>query len=126
MRKGLILFLAVISFFLVAGCGKKQEKAEKECESITGGSFDLIFVTNNDETVPSMSVCIACPPDTYEDLPVLESEDKEFEGWYYDADFTKKVEVTNSKDITPVPNDPKCVTDYNDITLYAKWTENAE
>lgn len=123
MKKSLVLFLTVISFFLVAGCGDKEEKKEKECESITGGSYTLNFVvTNADLQIESMHVCIACPPDAYEDLPVIDGID----AWYYDKKLTKKVEVTNSKDITPVPNDPECVTDYNDITLYAKWTENAE
>ena len=50
-----------------------------------------------------------------------------FEGWYYDADFTKKVEATSSLDITPVPeydkNDKTCVVGYKNITLYARWLE---
>ncbi len=120
-----VLFLAVL-LFIITGCGEKKEEQEP-CYPITGGSFNIIFETNSDtSSIPSISVCIACSPDSYEDLPIIDDYYKEssgwgFVGWYYDSELTKKVEGTSTLDIKPVPNDPKCVTDYNDITLYAKW-----
>ena len=124
MKKSICLLLAVVSFLLVTGCNEKKEE-KKTCDPITGGSYNLIFETNDDNPIQNMSVCIACAPDSYEDLPVLESDEKYFEGWYYDEDFTKKVEVTNTKDINAIPitskDDPDCITGYKNIKLYARW-----
>ena len=121
------IFSLLVLALLITGCGcskeevKKEEKKEKEvseCHSITGGSFTVNFVA--DESIDSKSVCIACPPDSYDELPTIDG----LEGWYYDSDFTNKVEGTTTLDITPTPiydaNDKDCVTGYEDITLYAK------
>ena len=119
------LFLAVISLFLVTGCGEKKEE-KKPCEPITGGSYTLNFViTNADLQVESKSVCIACPPDSYEELPVIDGID----GWYYDEALTEKVSGSSTLDVAPLvitPKDqPSCITGYQNITLYAKINENA-
>lgn len=101
---------------------KKEETEKEECNSITGGGFDIIFNTNSDIVLNSMHVCIACPPNTYLDLPVPTKEGYIFDGWYYDVNLTEKVTALNTIDITPVPiktND--CITGYTNITLYAKW-----
>ena len=102
----------------------KENKEKKHCTPITGGSFNLIFNTNSDKTIENMTICIACAPDTYKDLPQAEKEEYIFEGWYYDKELTKKVEVTNTKDIQPIPiEDEKCTTGYEDINLYANYTK---
>lgn len=126
-----ILLVLVLSLALT-GCGEKKETKKKEvepCVSITGGAYVIIFETNDENPIENMSVCIACAPDTYQDLPVLESEGKEFDGWYYDKALTKKVEVTSSGEIEPSPKyddkDNTCIVGYNNMTLYAKWNENA-
>ena len=102
----------------------KENKEKKHCTPITGGSFNLIFNTNSDKTMENMTICIACAPDTYKDLPQAEKEEYIFEGWYYDKELTKKVEVTNTKDIQPIPiKDGDCTTGYEDINLYANYTK---
>ena len=126
MRKLLCLFL-VVGLFVVTGCGKEEKKP---CEPLSGGSYTIIFETNDDNPIQNMNVCIACGPDAYEDLPVLESDDKTFDGWYFDPEFGDKVTATNSMDIVPRAkydkDDEDCVIGYNNVTLYAKWIENAE
>ena len=96
----------------------------KTCISITGGNYDIIFNTDSDQKLENMSICIACAPDTYKDLPIPEKEEYEFEGWYLDKELTKKLEAINTKDISPIPKkDQECVTGYEDITLYAKYNK---
>lgn len=111
----------LVALFLVTGCGKSEKAIEQpKCESMTGGSYTLSFVTNTDAQVENKAVCIACAPDSYEELPVVEGS----EGWYYDAEFTKKVEGTSTSNVTPAPiydaNDKTCIVGYRNITLYAK------
>ena len=105
----------------------KVIKEKEECSSITGGSFSLIFETDSNNKLDSMSICIACAPDTYKDIPKPSKDGYDFEGWYYDKEFKTKVEATNTKDITPIPiKDKDCITGYQDITLYAKWKKKEE
>ena len=121
MKKILFVLLAV---FLVSGCSEKKKAEEPTCNPIVGGSYTLNFtLVNADLHVESKSVCIACSPDSYEELPVIDDID----GWYYDEELTKKVEGTSTLDIKPVPiydtNDKECITGYRNITLYAKLEE---
>ena len=71
-----------------------------------------------------MSVCIACSPDSYSDLPTPNRNGYNFEGWYYDKELTKKVDEVNTLDINPIPklDKNKCVIGYEDIELFAKWS----
>ena len=121
MKKGMYTLLTLIALVVVTGCGKSEKAIEQpKCESITGGSYTLSFVTNSDATFEDKAICIACAPDSYEELPTFDG----LEGWYYDSDFTKKVEATSTKDVTPNPiydaKDATCVVGYRNITLYAK------
>lgn len=102
----------------------KKEKKEK-CISFTGGAFNIFFNTNGGNEIENMHVGIAVSPDSYQDLPTPVKEGYKFEGWYYDKEFTNKVEVKNSKDIKPIPeyNKNNCMIGYKDIELYANWTE---
>ena len=88
----------------------------------SGGSFHINFVVNGGEKLSSMLVGIACSPDSYDNLPIPVRDGYLFEGWYYDEELTKKVEVTNSVDIKPVPRfDNKCQVGFEDIIIFAKW-----
>ena len=119
MRKVAYLLIALL---LVTGCGEKAKKPieQPKCNSITGGAYTLNFVTNTETTLDSKAVCIACAPDSYDELPVVEGS----EGWYYDAEFTQKVEGTKTSDVKPVAiydaKDKNCIVGYKNITLYAK------
>jgi len=103
-----------------------QKEEKKECVPFTGGSFHLNLY--KEETNPeAMSICIACPPDSYLDLPVPTKDGYDFDGWYYDKELTRKVEVTNTKDIPPVPEkEGNCIIGYQDISLYAKWNKKED
>ena len=118
---GIIIALIIITTgVLIVKLNIKRETPEiEECHSITGGGYNIIFDTDNS----SMHVCIACPPDTYENLPVPVKEGYIFDGWYYDSELTSKVEATTTFDIDPVPIYQKenCITGYKNITLHAKW-----
>ena len=103
--------------------GSNGEPVE-DCHIFTGGSFDIKFNTNGGNEIANMSICIACSPDSYEDLPVAVRDGFTFDGWYYDKELTNKVDITNTKDFTPIPkyNDKKCLMGYKDIELFAKWS----
>ena len=125
---GILIFIVVVTtgiLIVKLNIIDESEPVKEECYSISGGGYNIIFNTNNDVIVSSMHVCIACPPDVYADLPVPSKAGYEFLGWYYNPELTKKVEVTNSLDITPNPiyKQENCITGYNDITLYAKWNK---
>ena len=114
----IIIVVSGVSFFIY----KKIDK-RNECEFFSGGSFNVIFNTNGGDEIPSMHVGIACSPDSYEDLPSPTREGYDFAGWYYDSDFKKKVDFTNSIDFIPIPeyDKNKCIIGHKDIEIYAKW-----
>ena len=134
MKKIIISIMLVIVLVGITGCNKEdtkeintrktiQKQKQKKCSPITGGAYTLIFNTDGGKEIESMHICIACAPNTYQNLPVAEKEGYNFEGWYYDKELTKKVEVTNTKDIKIVPiKEKKCITGYKDITLYANYS----
>ena len=125
--KVLIIIVSLIVVFILAlvllDKFSVSKKTRNECHPISGGSFNLTFITNSAIEIEDMHICIACPPDSYEDLPVLTREGYSFEGWYYDKQLTNKVTVTNTKDIPPKAKfrPTKCIVGYKDIVLYAKW-----
>ena len=92
---------------------------------MTGGGFNIIFVTNTGIDIENMHVCIACPLDSYDDLPIPKRDNYEFLGWYYDKKLNNKVNVSSTREIDPVPDrDIKgCLVGYKDIKLYAKWSK---
>lgn len=93
------------------------------CNDFLGGSFLINFNTNGGEILEGMSVCVSCAPDSYKDLPIPTKQGSTFNGWYYDENFTSKVEVTNSLNISPIPklDSNGCKIGYENITLFAKW-----
>ena len=120
----IIFILLVIIIILSVILGYVIKNKFVECEPFTGGMFKIIYETNGDGELENQNVCIACSPDSYEDILVPTKEGYNFVGWYYDKELTKEVKVTNTMDITPV-DDIKdgCKIGYKDITLYAKWEE---
>lgn len=124
---GIVLFLIVVAtllYFLVFKKDKKKGSKPIECDNITGGSYNLVFKSTG-ETLSTMSVCIACAPNSYEDLLEPTKEGYVFEGWFYDESLENAVVASSSIDITPVAKKDKndCVIGYEDITLYAKWAK---
>lgn len=121
----LILIVVVATILLIIKFSDDEEKPVKkeECHSISGGSFSLVFNTDSENSLSSIHVCIACPPDAYVEIPVVQKEGYIFDGWYYDKELTKKVNATTTLDITPQPiyEQEKCIVGYKDVTLYAKW-----
>ena len=121
--KRTILIIVSVTVLIIIGTLIFAASNISECEGISGGSFGLIYETNGGESLELSSVCIACPPDTYADLPVPVKEGYTFDGWYYDKKLTKKVDGTSTLDVEPNPVLVKdaCITGYKDVTLYAKW-----
>ena len=115
----LCLLISLIGIFCFAHFHTK-----KECNILAGGGFHILFDTNGGEKIESMSVCIACAPDTYKDIPTPKREGYIFQGWYYDTRFIRKVESKNSIDIKIIPKKKEgCTVGYQDITLHAKWSK---
>lgn len=102
-----------------------NQNSKKECEEILGGGFNLVFNTNGGDKIDNIHVCIACSPDSYQDIPTPTKEGNLFLGWYLDKELTKELNATNTLDIIPVPkkDDNGCQTGYEDVVLYAKWIE---
>ena len=98
---------------------------KKKCSPFTGGSYTLKFETDGGTDLEDMTICIACSPDSYKDIPIPEKEGFTFDGWYSDKKLTKKIDFTNTKDIKAIPeyDDDDCMIGYKDITLYANWSD---
>ena len=98
---------------------------KKKCSPFTGGSYTLKFETDGGTEIEDMSVCIACSPDSYKEIPIPEKEGFTFDGWYSDKKLTKKIDFTSTKDIKAIPeyDDDDCMIGYKDITLYANWSD---
>jgi len=112
-----IIILIIIGTFLII---KKINK--RECEMYTGGGFTLIYNTNSNEKINDVHICIACSPDSYEELPTPKKDGYIFDGWYYDKNFKSKVYGTSTMNINPKAKKVDgCAVGYKDITIYAKW-----
>ena len=133
----IIVLVLIVGFVCTMGYYQNKEKTKneentnnnnevkKDCMPFTGGSYNLVFDTDGGTEIESMSVCIACSPDSYEDIPIPEKEGYTFDGWYSDKKLTKKIDYTNTKDIKAIPeyDEDKCMIGYKDITLYASWSD---
>ena len=136
----LVVIIIIISIFLVFNnkekdinnkedkIDNKTEKTKKECTPFVGGSFNLIFDTMGGEEIQSMNICIACSPDSYQDIPIPKKDGYKFLGWYKDKDYIFRIDFTNTKDFKSSPkyDKNKCMIGYEDITIYAKWEENVD
>ena len=131
-----VLFIILLTYQLKYKNSKKEtkyndnttistKKIKDKCAPFTGESFNIIFITNGGNEIVNMNVGVAANQDSYQDLPIPVKEGYNFEGWYFDTAFNNKVEVTNSKDINPIPeyDDNNCLIRYKDIELYANWIE---
>ncbi len=110
------LIIGIVLYFI--------NKNRDDCHAITGGGFTLFFETNGGNEINPMHVCIACPPDSYDDLPVPVKDGYIFVGWYYDKNFKNSVDGMNSLNIKPNAITSKkewCIIGYKDVTIYAKW-----
>lgn len=98
---------------------------KEECSQYTGGSFNIKLNSNDENDITSLNVGVGTDADSYQDLPIPVREGFSFDGWYYDVELNNKVDITNSKDITPIPeyDNKNCLIGYKDIELYAKWIE---
>ena len=118
------LIISLLSFLMIFINGEGIIiNNTSNCDNITGGGYNIYFDTNSNISINSMHVCIACPPDSYEELPIPSRDGYNFMGWYYDKELKRKVSVSNTIDINPVPNKDKngCLIGYKDIVLYSKW-----
>ena len=125
MKLKIVFFILFIIFVIIGTISLIYkyifDTRDNNCVPFSGGSFHINFVVNGREKLSSMLVGIACSPDSYDNLPIPVRDGYLFEGWYYDEELTKKVEVTNSVDIKPVPRfDNKCQVGFEDIIIFAK------
>lgn len=120
----LILALLCIVYFLII----KPKSEEKKCEPIVGGSFTIHYNSLGGNDIEDAKVCVACSPDSYEDLPTPEKEGYVFDGWYFDRFLKRRVSGTSTLSISPRKsvNEEGCEIGYKDIFLYAKWVKEGE
>ena len=118
-----IICIVVLGIIIYFTSKNLSNIGSETCDFFTGGSFNIKFNTNGGNNISDMSVCIACSPDSYDDLPIPEKEEYIFDGWYYDEELSNRIEFTNSFKFNPIPEYSKdgCLKGYKDIEIYAKW-----
>ena len=119
-KNGLFVFLILVGICLILSIIWLVEKHESS-SSISGGGYHIFF--ENEVDLSPIHVCIGCPPDVYEDLPVPDRDGYIFDGWYYDSSFKRRVDISNTFDMVPRPirKIDGSVIGFQDIHLYAKW-----
>ncbi len=102
-----------------------KRKKEKDCVPLEGGGFRVSYVDNGEE-VYFTHVNVAAHTSDFDDIYIPKKDGYTFDGWYYDQEFTKKLNVTNTINLprTPTFDENNCQTGYENITLYAKWIKN--
>lgn len=92
-------------------------KEVKQCPVDMDAEKNLMY--NNDGVVTKVSAL------NKQNLLTPTKEGYIFEGWYLDSKFTQKVEGKTTDDIkfTPVYDDNNCLTKYEDVVVYAKWSK---
>ncbi|MBQ8659772.1 MAG: InlB B-repeat-containing protein [Bacilli bacterium] len=91
----------------------------------TGASpHKIVYNTNGGNEIQADYVSSRIPDDS--SLPIPEKDGYIFDGWYYDLDLTKKVEVEEYYDIpfTPAYDSNNCIKMVT-TNLYAKWAEES-
>lgn len=91
------------------------------CEEVEK-SFNLIYETNGGNEI-SKEIITQKSTDNLSE-PVKSGYT--FEGWYYDEALTNKISENIKKNeltVSQIKNDNGCITGYNDLKIYAKWTE---
>ena len=122
----LILFIIIVVIGIAFLIYKIINNAKSNnCAPISGGSFHVNFVVNGGYELPDMLVGVACSPDSYKDIPIPVRDGYSFDGWYYDKDYTQKIEFTNSINFKPIPkfDNKKCQVGFENIEVYAKWSK---
>lgn len=124
MKKKIILFIFTFTIVAIVFIIIITNNKNNKCIPFSGGSYNLIFVTNSNQKINSIRICIACPPDSYDKLPISLRDGYKFDGWYYDKELKNKVSAIKTNEIIPITKKDKnnCIIGYYDIKLYAKWT----
>lgn len=121
----IIVLIEIVAYkqYLKIDQSVESQKELENCLEFTGGSYNLIFDTNSGLSIENMKICIACSPDSYQDVPTPQKAGKIFDGWYYDKNFTMPIDTSTTSEIIPKIEEDEngCKTGYKDITLYAKW-----
>lgn len=104
-------------------------KSTANCDKTINPSFNIIFDVNGGKVVSGSATKVKVEnggsAHSYDigSIPELEKTGYTFEGWYYDKNFSKKLE--SSIVVSEVNYDSmKCADSYKDVTLYAKFTKN--
>lgn len=85
-------------------------------------TFKVIFNTNGGNEIEPYIHCSNCKPK--DKMPKPTRKDYNFEGWYYDSAYTKKVSVDDIRKITYTQryDENGCVL-LTEVILYAKWSK---
>ena len=117
----IIIIVIVIVFILVF---KKDKNVKISCIDIEGGSYNIIFNSNEGSLIDNITVNIES--DNNIEIPESIKSGYNFIGWYLDNELNNKLEVSNVNDIESKPiKENGCIKGYEDINLYAKWEETS-
>ena len=80
----------------------------------------IIFESNGGNQINDLTFCSSCVVQ----MPVPVKEGYNFDGWYYDEQLNNKYYFTTTENLYFMGYmEDGCFTSYNDLILYAKWTE---
>lgn len=99
----------------------------KLAASCVGDSdFNLFYETNGGTEFNSEIINLSTSDQITEKLPTPTKTGYKFEGWYYDAELTNKVDTDLKVELKPgTEPDANACPMLKDVTLYAKWVADA-
>ncbi|MBQ4584023.1 MAG: InlB B-repeat-containing protein [Bacilli bacterium] len=103
-----------------------NENTTNSCNFDIAKEYNLIFDTMGGSEIDS--IVVRNENMQKEILPTPTKTQYIFAGWYYDRLYKNKVETNliNQLDIKEIKDNHNCTIGYEDIVLYAKWTEPEE
>lgn len=108
-------------------------KWQKNCITKTGFyKYNLIFETNGGENIETIQLCPGCSTigektNLDYELPILKKESYEFDGWYADSNYEKKIDSLEEDyeiiDFIEDFDSDNCSLNTYTGKIYAKWKE---
>lgn len=105
---------------------KWEKEPEEKVECKDEYLYEIIYNTNNGKVLDKYSHCKDCSQKNVI-LPILINDGYIFGGWYYDSNYTQKVETEYANKISYQQqfDENGCVIP-SSINLYAKWIKKAD
>lgn len=105
---------------------KWEKEPEEKVECNEEYLYEIVYNTDVGKTLDKYSHCVDCDKKDVL-LPILINEGYIFGGWYYDSNYTEKVETDYASKISYQQQfDEDGCAIFTTINLYAKWVKKSE